>query len=265
MIFIISINHILGQDLIEKTYLNVIKEVSTAPNFVVITVMNKQNGKIKEICTDMLSLYWSLQQEYQSDFTLIYDTLIIKSKDRLIEIGNNEALERLNFVNYNSKQLDNIISLIKEKSLIDSLEQFDKYRLDLHDKYYPYRELRDNKIEFIRDSIGATRMLTAEEIEILKRLNDPYYDYHYNDWYWDRLTANGKDLIKVWNAIIKTDKEKIETFEKERDRQEKKFFFDYYNDYGIVFCHALFRYGVTCYQDCENGQIKFGEIIKTYE
>ena len=261
--FILAINSIFGQDLIEKTYLNVIKEVSTAPGFVVIKVKNMQNGKIKEICTDVTSLYLSLQQEYQSEFKMIYDTLAARSKDRLIEISSTDALERLDFDRYNAKDLDKIILLIEENNLIDSLLLFNKYRHDLYDKYYPYRESRDNKIELIRDSICATRKLTKEETEILGKLGDPYYDYHYNNWYWDKLTERGKELIKLWNAKIKIDKDKIETLEKERDRQEKKFFFDYYNHYGIVFCHALFKYGVTCYRDCENGQIKIGEIIKT--
>lgn len=265
MISILAINSVFGQELIEKTYLNVIKEVSTAPNFVVIKIKNKQNDKIKEICTDVTSLYWSLQQEYQSDFKLIYDSLATKSKNRVIEIGDSKALERLSFSKYNAKQLDEIISLITEKSLIDSLEQFDKYRNDLYDKYYPYRTSRENKIELIRDSISAKRDLTTEENEIFSKLDDPYYDYHYNDWYWDKLTDQGKALIKIWNVKIKSDKDKIESLEKERDRQEKKFFFDYYKDYGIVFCHALFNFGATCYQDCENGQIKFGQIIKMDE
>jgi hypothetical protein len=261
LLSILTISSVFGQDLIEKTYLNVIKEVSTAPNFVVIKIKNTQNDQIKEICTDVTSLYWSLQQEYQSDFKNIYDSLASKSKDRLIEVGNSEALTRLSFKKYNSKHLDKLTNLIVSKSLIDSLVQFDRYRLDLYDNYYPYRELRETKIEMIMDSISAIRDLTTEETEILNRLDDPYYDYHYNDYYWDKLSKSGQGLIEIWNTKIKADKDRIEALETERDRQEKKFFFDYYNDYGIVFCHALFNFGVTCYQDCENGQIKLGQII----
>jgi len=265
LILILTINCTFGQDLVEKTYLYVIKDISTAPNFVVIKIRNKQNGMIKEICTDAISLYWSLQQEYKSDFKIIYDTLSTKSNIRLIDIGDSKALERLNFSNYNAKNLDRLFSLIKENNLIDSLKQLDKFRLDLHHKYYPYRESRENIIGLIRDSIGTTRKLTTEEIEMLNRLDDPYYDYHYNDWYWNKLTAKGKELIKIWNNKIKVEKEKIELLEKERDRQENNFFYDYFNKYGIVFCHSLFYYGVTCYQDCENGQIRFGEIIEINE
>ena len=204
-----TINSAFGQDLIEKTYLTVIKEVSTAPNFVVIKINNIQDNKIKEICTDVTSLYWSLQQEYESDFELIYDTLASKSKDRLITVGNTEALTRLSFKKYNPKHLDKLTELIKNKHLIDSLVQFDEYRLDLYDEYYPYRDLRQTKIEMIEDSISAIRELTTEETEILNRLDDPYYDYHYNDYYWDKLSKSGQDLIVIWNSKIKADKDRI--------------------------------------------------------
>src|SRR6056300_965175 len=113
LLSILTISSVFGQDLIEKTYLNVIKEVSTAPNFVVIKIKNTQNDQIKEICTDVTSLYWSLQQEYESDFELIYDTLASKSKDRLIAVGNTEALTRLSFKKYNPKHLDKLTELIK--------------------------------------------------------------------------------------------------------------------------------------------------------
>jgi len=262
-ILIFTSQLILGQSLIENTFKHSVTEgFSTAPDFVVITVENSNNGKIKEICTDVTSLYWSLQKEYnQTDYSIISDSLLNHSKDRFFVLKNENALERLYFKKYNNKSIDKIDELIKSNKLVDSLEQIAKYRLKLSDKFYIYQDEREDKIDFIRDSISKIRELSIEEKEMLNELDDQYYDYHYNEYYWDKLSDKGKELIKIWNVKIKKEKDKYSKIEKELERQKKKFFRKYYEKYGINFCHALFLNGVTCYQDCENGEINFGEVI----
>lgn len=262
MSFFITVSY--GQDIVEKTYKHVISEgFSTGPDFVVVTIENKENQKSKEVCVDVASLYWSLQQEYnQDDFNSIGDSLLAHSENRTFKFENSEALERLFFKQYNNKEVELIKTIIEKESLIDSLKKLNHYRQIHFDEYYPYVEIRNKKIEQIRDSIKSERKLTIEESEILDRLDEPYYDYHYNEWYWNKLSNQGQVLVLLWNKAIKNDKIRYDSIEKEKDRMEKKFFFNYYDEYGTQYCHALFYFGVTCYQDCENGQIKFGEIIK---
>lgn len=263
IILIFTSQIILGQNIIDKTFKHSITEgFSTAPDFVVITVKNSNNGKIKEICTDVISLYWSLQKEYdQTDYSIISDSLLNHTTDRFFVLKNKKALERLYFKKYNNKSVDKIDELIKSKKLVDSLEQITKLRLKLSDRFYIYQDIRVDKINFIQDSISNIRELNVEEKEMLNKLDDQYYDYHYNEYYWNKLSDNGKELIKVWNVKIKKDKDKYSKIERELEIQEKKFFRKYYDKYGINFCHALFLNGVTCYQDCENGEINFGEVI----
>jgi len=253
----------LGQNLVEKTFKHSVTEgFSTAPDFVVITVKNSNNGIIKEICTDVTSLYWSLQEEYnQTDYSIVTDSLLKHSTDRFFALKNKKALERLYFDKYNNKSIDKIDKLIKSKKLVDSLEKLAEYRSKLSDKFYIYQDTRADKIDFIRDSISNIRELSIEEKEMLNKLDDQYYDYHYNEYYWNKLSDKGKELIKIWNVTIKNEKDKYSKIERELERQNKKFFQKYYKKYGINFCHALFLNGVTCYQDCENGEVNFGKVI----
>ena len=263
VILIFTSQTILGQNLIEKAFKHSITNgFSSAPDFIVIKVKNSNNGEIKEICTDVNSFYWSLGKEYnQTDLTVISDSLLKHSSDRFFILNNKNALERLFFEKYNNKNIKKIDKLIKSKKLIDSLKQLEKHRLKLSDDFYTYSDARIKSIKFIRDSISNNRQLSIEEKEILNKLDDQYYDYHYNEYYWSKLSNRGKKLIKIWNINIKKEKNKYSKVEKELERQKKKFFRKYYDKYGINFCHSLFLNGVICYQDSENAEINFGEVI----
>ena len=259
-----SIFFAFGQNLAEKTFIHVINSgLSTAPDFLVVQIKNLNTGEVKEICTDNSSLYWALMQDRKSsDFEAITKELLNNSFERYFEISDKEALERIQFDFVSPNSLEKLDSIFKADHLADSLAKIELYRTYLGDNYYKYYEARETAIAEIEDSISAIRELTAEESEILDDLPDQYYDYHYNEWKWKELSVKGQAFMKIWNSKIAVEKSKYKKIENEHNRLEKKFFRDYFNKYGLDYCHVLFLNGITCFQSCENGQINYGVNIK---
>jgi hypothetical protein len=251
-----------GQNKAEKTFQKVIKEgFSTAPDFVVLTVKNSNTGQIKEIITDVTSLFEACRIEQQiQDYDKISEFLIKNAEARVFEFRTKEALERLNFDNYEMKSADKIEKLISKENIIDSLPKITKQRELISEKFYEYSDQREEILEEIKDSIQNKRALTNEELKILSDLTDQYYDYHYNEY--AEISNQGKALMKIWNSKIKPYKMEYKKHTDELDRLENKFFRKHYAKYGLNFCHILFKYGVIFNSNCENGMMEFNQVLK---
>lgn len=260
LLLIVQISY--GQDKSKLTFETVVKDgVSTAPDFVVLTIKNLNNNQTKELITDVISLYEAFKKELnQPDYDKIRDYLLSNSQNQKFELRNKEALERLNFTNYELKSSDKIKQLFDNKNLVDSLEKINIQREIVSEKFYEYSDQREEAIEKIKDSIIVSRNLTTEEVKMLGDLTDQYYDYHYNEY--AKTSEQGKQLMKIWNAKIKPYKDNYKKYTDELERLEQKFFRNYIEKYGLSFCHVAFKYGVIINSNCENGQLEFNQIIK---
>jgi hypothetical protein len=250
-----------GQNKAEQTFRKVIKDgFSTAPDFVVLTVKNPITGQIKEIITDVTSLFEAYRIEYKLQYyDKISEYLLKNSGTRVFEFRTKEALDRLNFDNYEMKLADKIEKLISKENIIDSLPKIKKQREFIYEKFHEYSDQREEILEEIKDSIQSKRELTNEEKKILSDLTDQYYDYHYNEY--AEISDQGKALMKTWNSKIKHYKKEYKKHTDELDRLENKFFRKHYAKYGLNFCHILFKYGVIFYSNCENGMMEFNQVI----
>jgi len=236
------------------------KGYSTAPGFIVVSIKDSQTGNIKEICTDLVTLYWSFEKEKKMAWNSI-NKILNSNQNRSFVFTNKEVLTRLGFYDYKIGDLDKIKSDILKNHIVDSLQKFDSLRKQIYDYYFKYRDSRLSLIEQIKDSILNFRKLDNEEQDILDHLDDRYYDDYYTDDV--KLSKTGKKLIKFWNYKSGKIRNDYDLLDKERQRQEFKFFSSYIDKFGLNYCHVLFTFGITCYKDCENGRITFGEIIKT--
>lgn len=250
----------------EHAYIKVINDgPSTAPDFTVVTVNNLKTGNVKEICTDVTSLYWSLQQENnEKDYKKLKEYLLSKSSKRIFDLKDADALVRLNFDSYNLKNENAIRSIIINKHLTDSLKKFVKFR-ELLNKYLDdYRDKRQDILDEIADSITTKRPLSEEESKMIGDLRDRFYDDYYTKPIYNqyrKVSEQGENLMKIWNLKIKKHKTKILKTEVESSRMYYKFFQQYYKIYGINFCHIAFKYGIITYLGDENPVVGFGEVI----
>lgn len=251
-----------GQDKSENAFVKTITEgYTTGPDFVVLTIQNLNNNEAKELITDVVSVYYAFGKELETtESSKIREYLLSNSKTRIFELSNEEALERLNFNNYQLKSAKEIEKIIVRNSVVDSLSKIQPYRDSLLEMYYTYSDQRENIIKEIKDSIEMKRTLSFEEQEILKNLKDLYYDYHYNEY--ANISKEGKELMKIWNSKIKSAKDEYQKFENEIKRLENKFFREYYVKFGTSFLHIAFKYGVISGSNCENGIVEFNEIIE---
>jgi hypothetical protein len=171
-----------AQSFEEKAYREVIKSgPSTAPEILVINIKDLNTGIVKEVCTDITSLYWSLLKEFGTvNDTDIKKELLAHSVDRTFSFKNKESLERLRFHTYKLKNVSVIVQTIERNHLRDSLANINKLREDLLKRYYEYVGKRERLQKEIVDSISLKRPLTEEENRMIKNLRDQYYDEYYN-------------------------------------------------------------------------------------
>lgn len=258
---ILSCQDSFGQNKTEQTFQKVIKEgFSTAPDFVVLTVRNLNTGQIKEIITDVTSLFESCRIELQiQDYDKISEYLLNNAETRVFEFKTKEALERLNFDKYELKSADKIEKIISQENIIDSLSKITQQRELISEIFYEYSDQREKILKGIKDSIQANREVTIEEKRILSDLTDQYYDYHYNEY--AEISEQGKALMKIWNSKIRPYKNKYKKYTDELERLENKFFRNHYSKYGLSFCHIIFKYGIIFNSNCENGMLEFNGVI----
>lgn len=262
--FLIVIAQItFGQDKSENAFIKAITEgYSTGPDFVVLTIRNLNNNETKELITDVMSVYYAFGKELETnESSRIREHLLSNSKTRIFEVDNREALERLNFKNYQLKSADKIETIIVRDNIVDSLSKIQLYRDIQLEKFYSYSDQRKSIAKEIKDSIELNRRLSTEELKILNDLgNDQYYDYHYNEY--ATISREGRELMKIWNSKIQSDKDEYQKYENEISRLENIFFRNYYRKFGMSFFHIAFKYGVVFSQNCENGMVEFSQIIK---
>lgn len=256
-----------AQSIEEKAYKEAISTgMSTAPSLVVFTVKNFNTGQSKEICTEVPSLYWAVQQEMaKGSKEDIMKVLLSHTSDRKYEFKTKEALDGVHFSSYHLNHATEIAKIIERNHLTDSLSKTIEFRKQLSDKFYEYKDKRDSLLGFLSDSITTKRPLSAEETKILKDLDDQYYDIYYNkpnNYGFDHLSEQGKGLIKIWNAKVKVDKQSYEKLTNEMTRATNKFFFNYYKKYGISFCHIAFKYGILSNYGDENPVIHLSGIVE---
>jgi hypothetical protein len=251
-----------GQDKSENAFIKAINEgYTTGPDFVVLTIRNLNNKETKELITDVASVYYAFGKEFDAnESSKIREYLLNNSKTRIFELSNKEALERLNFENYQLKYLETIEEIIIQNNIVDSLSKIQLYRDNILEKFYTYSIQRKNIAKEIKDSIEIKRKLSIEEKVMLKNLEDQYYDWHYNEY--ATISKEEKDLMKNWNSKIKLAKDEYQKYETEIIRLENKFFRDYYKKFGLNFLHVAFKYGVIFGANCENGMIEFTRIVK---
>ncbi len=259
---------LLAQDtsMVERTYNNVVKTgLSTAPDFVVIVVKNLNTGQSKEICADAISLYWSLEQEHIDEFeknSSLY--LLSKSKDRIFNFKSPEALERLDFDKYTLSKKDEIELLIKKDHLRDSLKKINKLEEFQLNEFYKYSDKRADILDDISDSIKMKRPLTEEEEKMIKDLSDQYYDEYYTNPIYNqyrKVSPQGQQLMLLWNSKIKKYRDKYQLIGKELNRLNNKFFKNYYNRFGISFCHVAFKNGIVTYIADESGIVSYASVV----
>ena len=252
-----------GQDKSENAFIKAITEgYSTAPDFVVLTIRNLNNNETKELMTSVPSVYYAFEKELKTKkSSKIREFLLNSSSTRIFELSDKEALERLNFKDYQLKSAEKIEKIIVKNHIIDSLYKFQLYRgIGIPLNYHNYSKQRNKIAEEIRDSIEITRNLTEEENKILRDLKDMYYEWHYTEY--AIPSKNGQELMKIWNSKIKLDKEEYQKYKDEEQRLEKKFIRDYYEKFGISFLHIMFKYGAIFYTNCINGMLEFNQIVE---
>jgi hypothetical protein len=251
----------LGQNKAEQTFQKAIKEgISTAPDFVVLTVRIPNTRQSKEIITDVTSLFEAYRIEHQMrDYDIISEHLLKNAETRVFEFRTKEALKRLNFDNYELKSADKIEKIVSKENIIDSLPKITQQRKWISDKFYEYSDKREGLLEEIKDSIQSNRELTIVEKRILSDLTDQYYDCHYNQY--AEISEQGKALMKIWNSKIKPYKHEYKKHTDELERLENKFFREYHARYGLNFCHIVFKYGAIFNSNCENGMLEFNQVI----
>jgi hypothetical protein len=260
LISIISL--VFGQDKSENAFIMAISEVhNTGTDFIVLTILNLNNRETKELITDVMSVYYAFGKELETnESTKIKEYLLNNSQTRIFEMNNTEALDILNFKNYQLKSPEKIEKIFVEYSIVDSLLKIQLHRDILLKKYYIYSDQRKKIAKEIKDSIEIKREFTSEEKIILGKLNDQYYDWYYNEY--ASISENGRELMKIWNSKIQSVKEEYQKSENEIARLEKKFFRSYYEKFGMSFLHIAFKYGVIFGINCENGIIEFIQIIE---
>ena len=262
MTLFFSFQFSFGQDKSEIAYKQVIKQgLSTGPSFVVVTIKNANTGQTKDLITDVISFYQAIEKETnETSYDKIEIFLLTKSNNRTFELKNKEALENLNFDKYQLKSADEIEKIIVKNNVINGLSKINEQREIVSSRYYEYSDQRKELIQQIKDSIGNVRQLENEELKILGDLKDQYYDYYYNEY--AKISKKGRKLMKIWNTKIKPYKNTYKKYTDELERLEKKFFKDYYNKYGIYFCHVAFKYGAIFHSNCEYGLIEFDTVVK---
>ena len=267
MILLFNVTYSFGQSLEEKAYREVIKSgPSTAPDLLVVMIKNENTGKIKEICTDMSSLFYAMMTEAKfAGDDAINNELLKHAADRTFSFKNKDALERLNFDSYKLANEATIDKAIKQNHLRDSLFNLEMLRDTLLVRFYDYSDVRDSLLERMAESIKLTRPLTSEETKMIKDLEDQFYDTYYNDSQYDQyrvISAGGKDLLRTWNNIIKPYKLVYDGLSKEIDRINYKFFVSYRKKYGLSFCHMAFKHGIVSYIGDENPEIGLSLVVQ---
>ena len=258
--------HAQDSTLIQKTYVNVVKTgLSTAPDFVVIRIKNLNNGKVKDICTDVSSLYWSLEQDQNNNLKRDIDKyLLTNARSRTFELKDTSSLSRLNFNTYKIRDRGKINMLIQKNHLRDSLKKITKLSEEVSKEYYTYYDARDSILHEIADSISKIRHLTDEETKMIADLHDLYYDRYYTDTAFNKyrtISLQGHQFIKMWNSKIRMFGINYFKIKGEVARLYKKFFTDYYRRFSLSFCHVAFENGIITYIADESGEISFSEVI----
>jgi|GEM_PF-5437464 len=267
MILLFNVTTSFGQSLEEKAYKEVITSgPSTAPELLVVKIKNEKTGEVKEICTDISSLFYAMITEAKiAGDDAIKKELLKHTKDRTFTFKSKGALERFNLSHYKLTNVATIAKTIKRNHLRDSLSKLTRLRANLLERFYEYSDVRDSLLQTIADSITLIRPITEEEKKMIKNLEDQFYDTYYNDSQYDQyrvISSVGKDLLRTWNSIIKPYKIVYDGLSKEIDRIDYKFFVSYRKKYGISFCHVAFKHGIVSYIGDENPEIEFSLVVQ---
>jgi hypothetical protein len=231
----------------------------------VIYVKNLNDGHVKEICTDVASLYQSFIVEHNIAGINDFDKyLVLRSKKMEFDFRDTVALKTLNFNTYSLHNSKEIGRLIAKNHLRDSLKKINKLEEFLSTEFYQYEDARDSILKIISDSITKLRPLTAEESKMIGDLHEIYFDKYYTDPIYDKnrtVSSNGRRFMVIWNDKIKKYGIKYFGLSKEIERLTNKFFTNYYKHYGLSFCHMAFKNGITTFIADESGIVSYGGIV----
>jgi hypothetical protein len=266
ILLLFSSKVLFSQNLEERTYLEVVKSgMGTAPSLVVIKIKDLNTDVVKEVCTDVPSLFWSAIRESKGLNDKEIDNILVShSVDRTFEFAKPDVLDRMNFNTYKLTNEDEIIKIITEKHLIDSLSSLDQLRKTASDKYYEYADNRDDILDTLTDVIEAKRPLLSDEKKVVKILQDHFSEYYYDKSYkgLNGISKQAQALLKAWEEKVLPYKTAYIKAEKELNRITNKFVDTNIKKYGLSFCHVAFRYGAIFYYGDINPKIGFGKIVK---
>jgi hypothetical protein len=252
--------------LAEQAYVHVINHgLSTAPEFIVITANNSKTGQAREICLEVTSFYWGLMKETPGkDDKELKQYMFSKSGERVFNFENADALQQINFDNYHLKNENVIKLIIIDNHLADSLKKLVRFREILGKERNDYYRKRQDILKQMADSIKTKRSLSVEENKMISDLPDRYYDDYYSKPIYNKyrnVSEQGENFMKTWNLKILKYKIKILKVEAESKRMNYKFFQQYYDIYGISFCHVAFKFGIITYLGDELAVVGFGTVI----
>jgi hypothetical protein len=252
--------------MVEKTYVDVINDgISTAPDLIVINAINQNTNQTKEICLDVSTLFWCLQQEDIEEFNKNYKKYFLSKKEnRTFTFKNSKSLERMHFDSYDLKNQDEIEFIIIKNHLRDSLKKINKMQESLLKSFYKYSDKRDNILKIITDSISKIRLLSDEEKKMINDLDDQYYDDYYAaliDKSDPKVSQQGRNLMTIWNSKINNYRNSYKAIEKGVSDMYFKFFQIYYEKYRLNFCHVAFKHGIVTQIGDEAAVVGFEKVV----
>ena len=100
-----------------EMFCSAIANVSTAPNYVVVTVKNLKTGEKKEICTEAPFLEGAFEMQY-----LNQTFNCKKHMDRYFEFSKNNALQNVGFYLYSKQDLFSYASRIQMADIIQKVK-----------------------------------------------------------------------------------------------------------------------------------------------
>lgn len=100
-----------------KMFCSALDNISTAPNYIVVTVKNKKTGKTKEVCTEVPFIRGAMGREI-GDWTIKCENY----KTRYFEFSKDSALWNISFDLYTKEELDKYAKTINVPEIVKQVK-----------------------------------------------------------------------------------------------------------------------------------------------
>lgn len=239
--------------------------MGNSPTLIPITVIDKKTKNEKSYLTDVESLCWATELEFEiKNPDSLKNNILRNGSSQTFEFKKAEALEAIEF--YRKKSVDvikinEIDKIIKKKNIINGIENL-KNQTSINHKL-----LNDFSIKRyeIKDSIiKAMPELTKQQIKFLDYLAFETYspDYSINQL-GNMSNFEGADyLLKLWKKATLNEWQVITKNLKIRDKIFEKYVTKYHKKFWNNYLVALFKYGIVFYVSDYNGELKLHGIVK---